>query len=115
VDKDSILFVRVAAPVPGGALFSGAAERAYLVLGFLIGAAGGPLQAASRTLLIHMAPKDGRAIFRTVRADRKGHLLVGPLLIGVVTAVTESQKAAWRWWWCSFVAGLALLARVGKE
>src|ERR1700738_4828980 len=42
VDKDSILFVRVAPPVPGGALFGAAAERAYLVLGCLIGAAGGP-------------------------------------------------------------------------
>src|SRR5712672_4077819 len=59
VDKDSILFVRVAAPVPGGPLFSGAAERAYLVLGFLIGAAGGPLQGASRTLLFDMARQEG--------------------------------------------------------
>src|ERR1700675_1524462 len=33
VDKDQILFVRVAPPEPDGALFSGAAERAYLVLG----------------------------------------------------------------------------------
>src|SRR5207302_2508616 len=41
VEKDSILFVNVAPPVPGGALFAGAAERAYLVLGCLIGAAGG--------------------------------------------------------------------------
>jgi UMF1 family MFS transporter len=30
VDKDSILFIKVAPPEPGGALFSGAAERAYL-------------------------------------------------------------------------------------
>jgi UMF1 family MFS transporter len=51
VDKDSILFVKVTPPASDGALFSGAAERAYLVLGCLIGAAGGPLQAASRTLL----------------------------------------------------------------
>src|SRR6266403_4141528 len=56
VDKDSIFFVKVAAPAPGGALFSGAAERAYLLLGCLIGAAGGPLQAASRTLLVRLAP-----------------------------------------------------------
>src|SRR6202790_1493790 len=33
VDKDRILFVKVAPPVPGAALFSGAAERAYLLLG----------------------------------------------------------------------------------
>src|SRR5262245_9624572 len=30
VDKDRVLFVKVAPPEPGGALFSGAAERAYL-------------------------------------------------------------------------------------
>ena len=76
VDKDSILFIKVAPPAPGGALFAAAAERAYLVLGCLIGAAGGPLQAASRTLLIrHGAERPHRAIFRAVRADRKGHLL----------------------------------------
>src|SRR6202047_4247169 len=37
-DKDSVLFVKVEPPVPGGALFASAAERAYLVLGCLIGA-----------------------------------------------------------------------------
>src|SRR6202043_1420133 len=58
VDKDSVLFVKVEPPVPGGALFASAAERAYLVLGCLIGAAGAPLQAASRSLLIRIAPKD---------------------------------------------------------
>ncbi len=58
VEKDSILFFKVTPPVPGGALFASAAERAYLVLGCLIGAAGAPLQAASRSLLIRIAPKD---------------------------------------------------------
>ncbi len=115
VDKDSILFVTVAAPVPGGALFSGTAERAYLVLGFLIGAAGGPLQAASRTLLIHMAPKDRVAqYFGLFALTGRVTSFVGPLLIGVVTAVTESQKAGMAVVVVFFVAGLALLARVGK-
>src|ERR1700761_1503190 len=49
VDKDSVLFVKVTPPVPGGPLFASAAERAYLVLGCMIGAAGAPLQAASRS------------------------------------------------------------------
>jgi UMF1 family MFS transporter len=115
VDKDSILFVSVAAPVPGGALFSSAAERAYLVLGFLIGAAGGPLQAASRTLLIHMAPKDRVAqYFGLFALTGRVTSFVGPLLIGVITAVTESQKAGMAVVVVFFVAGLALLARVGR-
>jgi MFS transporter, UMF1 family len=116
VDKDSILFVKVAPPVPGGALFASAAERAYLVLGCLIGAAGGPLQAASRTLLIRMAPKDRIAqYFGLFALTGKVTSFIGPLLIGVVTAVTESQKAGMAVLVAFFVAGLALLARVKDE
>src|SRR3982075_870929 len=116
VDKDSILFVKVLPPQPGGAMFAGAAERAYLVLGCLIGAAGGPLQAASRTLLIHMAPKDRVAqYFGLFALTGRVTSFVGPLLIGVITAVTESQKAGMAVVVVFFVAGLALLARVREE
>src|SRR5712672_3870348 len=94
VDRDSILFVKVAAPAPDGALFAAPAERAYLVLGCLIGAAGGPLQAASRTLLIRLAPQDRIAqCFGLFALTGKVTSFIGPLLIGVVTAVTASQKA----------------------
>src|SRR5580704_15974547 len=113
VDRDSILFVKVATPAPGGALFSGAAERAYLLLGCLIGAAGGPLQAASRTLLIRMAPKDRIAqYFGLFALTGKVTSFIGPLLIGIVTAATDSQKAGMATIVLFFVAGLALLARV---
>ncbi len=113
VDKDSILFIKVAAPAPGGSLFSGAAERAYLVLGCLIGMAGGPLQAASRTLLIRLAPKDRIAqYFGLFALTGKVTSFIGPLLIGVITAVTESQKAGMAVLVLFFVAGLALLRRV---
>jgi MFS transporter, UMF1 family len=113
VNRDSILFIDVVPPAPGGALFSGAAERAYLVLGCLIGMAGGPLQAASRTLLIHMAPKDRVAqYFGLFALTGKVTSFVGPLLIGLITAVTASQKAGMAILVVFFVAGLALLARV---
>ena len=113
VDKDSIFFVKVAPPMPGGALFSGAAERAYLVLGCLIGMAGGPLQAASRTLLVRMAPKDRIAqYFGLFALTGKVTSFVGPLLIGMITAITASQKAGMAMLVVFFVTGLALLARV---
>jgi len=116
VDKETILFIKVAPPAPGGALFSGAAERAYLVLGCLIGAAGGPLQAASRTLLIRMAPKDRTAqYFGLFALTGKVTSFVGPLLIGIITAVTASQKAGMAVLVLFFVAGLALLARVRED
>src|SRR2546425_5924946 len=113
VEKDSILFVKVAPPVPGGPLFSGAAERAYLVLGCLIGAAGGPLQAASRTLLIRLAPKDRIAqYFGLFALTGKVTSFIGPLLIGAITAATASQKAGMGLLVVFFLAGLALLTQV---
>ncbi|HMM92773.1 MFS transporter [Bradyrhizobium sp.] len=113
VGKDSILFVPVAPPAPGGALFSGAAERAYLVLGCLIGAAGGPLQAASRSLLIRLAPRDRIAqYFGLFALTGKVTSFIGPLLIGAITAVTASQKAGMAMLVLFFAAGLALLMRV---
>jgi MFS transporter, UMF1 family len=113
VDKDSVLFIEVAPPQSGALLFSSAAERAYLVLGCLIGAAGGPLQAASRTLLIRLAPKDRIAqYFGLFALTGKVTSFIGPLLIGVITAVTASQKAGMAVLVVFFVTGLALLMRV---
>jgi MFS transporter, UMF1 family len=113
VDKETVFFVKVAPSAPDGALFSSAAERAYLVLGCMIGAAGGPLQAASRTLLIHMAPKDRIAqYFGLFALTGKLTSFIGPLLIGVITAITASQKAGMAVLVLFFVAGLILLARV---
>jgi MFS transporter, UMF1 family len=113
VDKDSVLFIKVTPPVPGGALFASAAERAYLVLGCLIGAAGAPLQAASRSFLIRIAPKDRVAqYFGLFALTGKVTSFIGPLLIGLITAATESQKAGMAVLVLFFLAGLVLLARV---
>src|SRR5207244_6610711 len=116
VDKDSIFFIKVAPPVPGGALFAGASERAYLVLGCMICAAGGPLQAAARTLLIRLAPKDRIAqYFGLFALTGKVTSFIGPLLIGAITAVTASQKAGMALLVVFFLAGLALLSRVREN
>ena len=115
VNKGSILFIPISPPVPGGALFSSSAERAYLVLGCLIGAAGAPLQAASRSLLIRMAPKDRIAqYFGLFALTGKVTSFIGPLLIGIVTAATGSQKAGMATLVLFFATGLVLLARVEK-
>lgn len=112
ISVDSVFFIEVAPP-HGTALFASAAERAYLVLGFLIGLAAGPLQAASRSLLIQMAPRDRVAqYFGLFALTGKVTSFVGPLLIGVVTALTASQKAGMAMLVVFFVAGLGLLVRV---
>lgn len=113
VDRDSILFIPVMPPQPGGALFASPAEKAYLVLGGLIGMMGGPLQAASRSLLIRMAPKDRiTQFFGLFALTGKVTSFVGPLLIGIVTAATASQKAGMGVIVVLFLMGLTLLTRV---
>jgi UMF1 family MFS transporter len=99
--------------VPGGGLFAAPAEKVYLLLGCLIGMAGGPLQAASRTLLIRMAPKDRIAqYFGLFALTGKVTSFVGPLLIGFVTWATASQKTGMAVLVVFFVTGLMLLRRV---
>ena len=113
VDKDSILFVKVPPPAPGEAMFASPAERAYLVLGSLIGAVGAPLQAASRSLLIRIAPQDRiTQYFGLFALTGKVTSFIGPLAVSLVTAETLSQKAGMAVLTAFFVTGLALLARV---
>jgi UMF1 family MFS transporter len=113
VDRDHVLLMQVAPPVPGGGLFAAPAEKVYLLLGCLIGMAGGPLQAASRTLLIRMAPKDRIAqYFGLFALTGKVTSFVGPLLIGFVTWATASQKTGMAVLVVFFLAGLLLLRRV---
>jgi UMF1 family MFS transporter len=113
VDKDRIFFIEVAPPQPGGGLFAAASEKAYLILGCLIGAAGGPLQAAARTLLIRLAPKDRIAqYFGLFALTGRVTSFVGPLLIGTVTAASASQKAGMAMLIVFFTVGMVLLMMV---
>jgi UMF1 family MFS transporter len=63
-----------------------------------------------------LAPQDRIAQFFGLFAlTGKVTSFVGPLLIGVITAITASQKAGMAVLVVFFVAGLALLARVGDN
>lgn len=113
INRDSIFFIPVSPPVPNGPLFAAPAEKVYLALGALIGLAAGPLQAASRTMLIRLAPKDRiTQYFGLFALTGKVTSFLGPLLIGVITAATMSQKAGMAVLVPFFLAGLALLSRV---
>lgn len=114
VDRQHILFViEVAPPQPGGALFASAAEKAYLALGLLIGTAAGPLQAASRSLLIRLAPRERiTQYFGLFALSGKVTSFLAPLSVSLVTAITMSQKAGMAVLVVFFVVGLVLLSRV---
>lgn len=114
IDRDRLFFVvAVAPPTAGNGLFGAPAEKAYLVLGALIGMAAGPLQAASRTLLIRLAPADRiTQYFGLFALSGKVTSFMAPLAVSLVTGFTMSQKAGMAVLIVFFGAGLVLLARV---
>ena len=116
IDGDAIFFVPVTPPSPDGGLFAAPAEKAYLALGFLTGMAAGPLQAASRTMLIRLAPKERiTQCFGLFALTGKVTSFFGPLLIGLVTDASNSQKAGMAVLVVFFAAGLVLLGRVKAD
>jgi MFS transporter, UMF1 family len=114
LDRTHLFFViEVSPPQPGGGLFAAPAEQAYLALGLLIGLAAGPMQAASRTLLIRLAPPERiTQFFGLFVLSGKVTSFMAPLTVSLVTAITMSQKAGMAVLIGFFLAGLVLLLRV---
>ena len=75
-------------------LFATTGERMFLIGGTLVGIAAGPLQAASRTYLARSAPEDRLgAYFGLYAFSGKAIAFTGPLLVGLATDLTGSQRA----------------------
>jgi MFS transporter, UMF1 family len=112
--SDSILFgVAVPPPVPGDGLFAAPAEKFYMLCGILIGAVAGPLQAASRTLLIRVSPAENITQFFGLYAlAGKVTSFLAPTLVGTVTAISLSQRGGMTVLLVFFVLGAILLAAV---
>lgn len=114
ISADSILFVFDVPPaVAGDGLFASIPEQAYLVLGGIIGAASGPLQASSRTLLIRIAPRQKMTEFFGLFAlSGKVTSFAAPVLVATITLWSGSQKAGIAIIVVFFVVGLLLLQAV---
>jgi UMF1 family MFS transporter len=111
--RDHVLFVlAVALPVAGG-IYSGTAEKFFVCVGLFIGLVAGPLQAASRTLLVRLAPGGQiTAFFGLFALSGKVTSFMGPFLVSVVTAATASQRAGMAVLVAFFGAGALVLSRV---
>jgi UMF1 family MFS transporter len=114
VGRDHVAFVvPTAPPLAGDGLYGAVAEKVYVALGLFIGVAAGPLQAASRTLLVRLSPPDRvTQFFGLFALSGKVTSFLGPFLVGVVTAVTLNQKAGMAVLIAFFCLGAALLLRV---
>jgi len=87
VSRDAVFGV----PVPPDSRMP---DLAFYVLGALIGAAGGALQASSRTMMVRQAdPARMTEAFGLYALAGKATSFIAPLSIGLVTALTGSQ--AW--------------------
>lgn len=117
VQPDTILFgLAVAPPQPGGIPFGSTSEIAYLMCGVLMGICGGPAQAASRTLLVRLAPNEmAGEFFGLFAMSGKATSFLAPLLIGVTTAALHSQRAGMAVILLFLIAGFVALLPVKEE
>lgn len=92
---NSILFgIPVSGPVADDGLFASTAERVFLVFGVLIGLCGGPMQAASRTMVARLSPPEMLGAFFGLHAlSGKATAFLAPLAIAVLTSAFSSQRA----------------------
>lgn len=88
LQPDRIFWV-MTVEIGGDGLFSGTSEQMFLALGGCIGAASGPLQSASRTLMARIAPEEQRTQFFGLYAlSGKLTSFLGPFSVATVTALT---------------------------
>ncbi len=103
VSRDSVLGI----PVAEG---SSLPDKAFYALGALIGAAGGALQSASRTMMVHQGnPARMTEAFGLYALAGKATSFIAPFSIGVVTAWTGSQQLGVTPLIGLFLIGLVLL------
>ncbi|MFK7793531.1 MAG: MFS transporter, partial [Devosiaceae bacterium] len=111
LSADRVFFIVPVEPADG--LFATLPEKLYLLLGGLMGAAAGPLQASSRALLARLAPAHARArTFGLFALSGKVTSFIGPWAVATVTAITLDQRAGISVLIVFFIVGGLLLMRV---
>ncbi len=115
--KAHVFFIVPAAPaLPDDGLFASLPEQVYLGFGLLIGAVAGPLQAASRSLLVRLAPQERIGeYFGLFALSGKVTSFMGPTLVALATTVFASQQAGLFVLILFFMTGGWLLAGVRSQ
>lgn len=91
-------------------------REAIWVLGGMLGLFVGPAQAASRTYLARLAPRENRAeLFGLFALSGKATAFLGPLTVAVVTTAFDSQRAGMAVILAFFLVGGAILLSVREE
>ena len=111
-----VLFVVPVAPgMPGDGLYGSAPETMFLVLGLVIGAVAGPLQASSRSYLARLVPAaEAGRYFGLLSVSGKATSFLAPLGVALATAATGSLAAGPAVLLAFFGAGLILVGRLSR-
>ena len=113
IGRDHVAIFSVTPPTPGAPMFSSTVERIYVAIGCFIGFAAGPLQAASRTFLVRLAPADRvTQFFGLLALSGKVTSFLAPLVVATVTTAFVSQKAGMTALLVFFSVGALVLSRV---
>ena len=92
--KRTILISVAGLTVFGGILIVVPSKALFWAFGLPLGIFVGPAQAASRTLMAHLAPAELRTeMFGLYALSGKATAFLGPALLGWVTVVADSQRA----------------------
>ncbi|MWB76517.1 MFS transporter [Pseudooceanicola sp. 216_PA32_1] len=109
ISRDSVYGIALA---PGSKL----PDILFYVMGALIGAAGGVIQSASRTMMVRQAnPERMTEAFGLYALAGKATSFLAPTLIGVATAISGSQQLGVSPLILLFLLGLILLRWVDPE
>lgn len=85
----------------------------FWILGLGLGLCVGPIQSASRSLMVHLAPKHLiTEMFGLYAFSGKATAFIGPWLLGLVTLATQSQRLGMATVLIFMSAGAAILCKV---
>ena len=92
------------------------AELVYYLIGGVIGAAAGPLQSASRTYLAEITkPSERTSAYGLYAMVGKVTSFAGPLAVGLLTAMSQSQRIGISALIIFLMAGLIVLGFAARE
>ncbi|WP_414474280.1 MFS transporter [Microvirga sp. M2] len=114
--REHVLFVVPTAPsAPDGGLYDSVPEKLFVLLGLVIGAVAGPLQASSRSMLARLVPaREAGRYFGLLALSGKVTSFLAPLAVALATAIFRTQAAGPAVLILFLLAGFALLSGVKK-
>jgi len=111
--KKTIIVALMGLGVLGGALLVVENKALFWAFGLPLGLFVGPAQAASRSMMAHLAPPETvNEMFGLYALSGKATAFLGPALLGWVTVAFDSQRAGMATVLVFLLAGLVLLLRV---